>query len=317
VGELAALAAAAAWAFASVLWTRLGAEYDEIVLNLLKCTLATVMLSGALMALQGTPWPIGMHSYELFWLVVSGIVGLTIGDSAYFHALTRIGPRRALLVWAMAPGISAALAWPVLGEPIDLRMVLGMTTTLGGVVWVILENQALREQDERDEQRERASEVGGAPPKGAGGGLSRKELVGLAFAGVALIGQGSANVLVKLGGEGFGALEVSVVRLAAGAAGLGIWLGALRRLSGALPPLKTPRTLGWILLATLVGTFAGIWLCTYGLLHADVGVAATLNSTSPLFVLPLAVVMQGERVSPRAIAGAFVAVSGVAIFFLA
>jgi drug/metabolite transporter (DMT)-like permease len=305
MGELAALAAAAVWAFASILWTRLGERTEAVVLNLLKCAVATVMLSATLLVLEGSAWPAGIAPMDLFWLTMSGLVGLSIGDSAYFHALTRIGPRRALLMWAMAPAVSALLAWPVLGEPIHLRMVVGMVLTLGGVVWVVLERQRPKQ-----------------PGPGADGaanrpGFTRRELTGFAFAAVALCGQGSANVLVKLGGEHTGALGVSVVRLATGALGLGIWLGATGRLAGVLPPLRRPHTLGWILLATLVGTFAGIWLASYSILHAEVGVAATLTATSPLFILPLAVLMQGERVSLRAVAGALVAVAGVAVFFLA
>lgn len=315
MGELAALAAAAAWAFASILWSRLGKETDEVVLNLLKCSLATAMLVAALLVLEGTAWPAGVSRSDLVWLVLSGIVGLTIGDSAYFHALTRIGPRRALLMWAMAPAVSALLAWPVLGEPIHLRMLVGMVLTLGGVVWVVLERQ-------RDE------EPGGASPGPSGpgpgeqaergrSGLTRRELAGLAFACVSLAGQGSANVLIKLGGVDAGALGLSVVRLSTGALGLGIWLGALGRLTEALPPLRTPKKVGWIILATFVGTFVGIWLSAYSLLNAEVGVASTLNATSPLFVLPLAVVMQKERLSGRAIFGAVIAVAGVGVFFLA
>ena len=310
MGELAALAAAAAWAFASILWSRLGERTDEVVLNLLKCGLAAVMLSMALLVLEGSPWPARVAPMHLLWLALSGLVGLSIGDSAYFFALTRIGPRRALLMWAMAPAVSALLAWPVLGEPIHLRMVVGMLLTLGGVVWVVLERQ--------EPDGETGAKVPEQPDRrGTGRGLSRRELTGLAFATVALCGQGSANVLVKLGGEDVGALGVSVIRLATGALGLGVWLGATGRLARVLPPLRRPRTLGWILLATLVGTFAGIWLAAYSVLHAEVGVATTLTATSPLFILPLAVLMEGERVSLRAVAGAAVAVVGVAVFFLA
>ena len=302
MGELAALGGAAAWAFASILWAQLGERTGEVVLNLLKCSIATVMLSLTLLALDGTAWPLGVARSDLLWLVLSGLVGLTIGDSAYFLALTRIGARRALLMWAMAPGVSALLAWPVLGEAIDLRMVVGMALTLGGVVWVVLERQRGDDDPAQAEPRR---------------GLGRRELAGLAFATVALAGQGSANVLVKYAGSDAGALGLSVIRLSAGALGLGVWLGATGRLAAALPPLRKPKTLGTILLATLVGTFTGIWLASYGLLNADVGVASTLNATSPLFVLPLAFFWQGERVSPRAIVGAVVAVAGVAVFFLA
>ena len=113
-----------------------------------------------------------------------------------------------------------------------------------------------------------------------------------------------------------GALGLSVVRLSVGALGLGIWLGAMGRLAAAVTPMKEPAKAGRIVLATATGTYIGIWLSAYGLLHAEVGVASTLNATSPIFVLPIAATMAGDRISRRAIAGAVIAVAGVAIFFV-
>jgi len=298
MGELAALVAAACWAFASVLWTRLGQTYDEVSLNFLKCGFAAVALAVTLLLLDGHAWPPDLARSDLFWLAVSGLAGLSIGDSAFFGALNRIGPRRTLLVWAMAPGISALAAWPVLGEVPDPAMIVGMTVTLSGVVWVL---------------RERVGADSGPDLAEA----DRKRFaLGIALACVALLGQSSSNVLQKLGGVEAGALGLSVVRLSVATAGLGIWLGATRRVIGALAPLKKPRSLGVLLLATAIGTYLGLWLSAYGLLHADVGVASTLNATSPIFVLPFAATIGGERVSGRAVAGAFLAVAGVAVFFL-
>lgn len=297
MGEIAALAAAAAWAFASVLWARLGATTDELTLNFLKCTIAAIALSVTMLLLDGTAWPLGLERSDLVWLAVSGVAGLTLGDTAYFSALTRIGPRRSLLVWALAPGISALMAWPMLGEPLHARMVAGMAVTLAGVVWVIVE----RTPDDDGE---------------ASAPMSRRELAGVGFACIALLGQASSNVLQKLGGMEAGALGTSVVRMSVGALGLGLWLGAMGRLVAATTPLKEPRKAGWIVLATAVGTYVGIWLSAYGLLHAEIGVASTLNATSPIFVLPVAALMTGDRISRRAVMGALLAVGGVAIFFV-
>ncbi|MCP4873632.1 MAG: DMT family transporter [Proteobacteria bacterium] len=297
MGELAALAAAACWAFASVLWARLGQTWDVFALNFLKCGFAAAALAATLWFLDGTAWPMGLSSRDLFWLGFSGIAGLTIGDSAYFGALTRIGPRRSLLIWAMSPGLSALLAWPVLGEPIDGRMLVGMTVTLAGVLWVL--NERTPEDDD------------GAPT------IDRRTFaIGVGLATIALLGQSSSNVLQKYAGIEAGALGLSVIRLSVATLGLGVWLGATVRVAAAIAPMREVRSRNLLLLATLVGTYTGIWLSAYGLLNADVGVASTLNATSPIFVLPFAAAFGGERVSGRAIAGAFVAVAGVAVFFL-
>ena len=49
--------------------------------------------------------------------------------------------------------------------------------------------------------------------------------------------------------------------------------------------------------------------------RAPVGVAQTLCSLAPVFLLPFAVVIHKERVSPRAVVGAVMAVAGTALLF--
>ena len=68
--------------------------------------------------------------------------------------------------------------------------------------------------------------------------------------------------------------------------------------------------------ATLLGTYLGVWLQVTGLRHAPAGIAATLSSTSPIFILPLSALFLGERVDARAVGAACVAVAGVAILCL-
>ena len=61
----------------------------------------------------------------------------------------------------------------------------------------------------------------------------------------------------------------------------------------------------------------GVWLSLVAVKHTAAGIAATIMATVPVLVLPLVIVFYRERVSPRAAAGAIVAVAGVALLFLA
>ena len=53
-----------------------------------------------------------------------------------------------------------------------------------------------------------------------------------------------------------------------------------------------------------------------GVKYTEAGVAATIMSTSPILIIPPAVVFFKEKVGLRAVAGAFVAMGGVAVLFL-
>jgi drug/metabolite transporter (DMT)-like permease len=71
---------------------------------------------------------------------------------------------------------------------------------------------------------------------------------------------------------------------------------------------------GLVLAATFIGTYMGISLQQFAFKFANTGVAQTLLSTSPLFILPITAAL-GEKVSLRAVAGVVVALAGIAMLF--
>jgi len=71
-----------------------------------------------------------------------------------------------------------------------------------------------------------------------------------------------------------------------------------------------------LLLASLVGTFGGIWLMQIGIAYTDSAVASALHSTTPLFTLPIAYFISRERIGPRVAAASCLAVAGVVVLLL-
>ena len=298
MGEIAALTAAALWASASIMFARLGRDISPTAMNLLKCGIAGVFLAATLALMDGRIWPTDLPVWETSILAVSGVIGLTIGDTAFFGALNRIGSRRTLVLWALAPPITALLAVPVVGEPITLKMVLGISLTVGGVMWVILE----RNQEETDEHDH--------------DGWTRAEKIGIALGAGTALCQATGNVLAKLGGGEIAALDISVIRLAFGSVGLAVALAFTRRLGEVVEPMKVPKRAGVLVAATFIGTYLGLWLSMAGIRYTYTGVASTLNSTTPIFILPLAYLFEDEEITARAVVGACIAVVGIGVLFV-
>lgn len=167
MGEIAALSASALWATASLMFARLGKSIGPLVINILKCVIALVLMFLVLLALEGRLWPAGLSTFETGMLALSGLAGLTLGDTACFNALNRLGPRRTLLLAALTPPMTAIMAVFVLDEPITVELLAGMVLTLGGVVWVILERHPGDDQLANLERQESHS------------GLSRAEKIGI------------------------------------------------------------------------------------------------------------------------------------------
>ena len=68
--------------------------------------------------------------------------------------------------------------------------------------------------------------------------------------------------------------------------------------------------------AAILGSYLGVWMSLVAGDRAPLGIAQTLCSLTPIFILPCVVVAYKERVSARAVIGAFVAVAGSALLFL-
>ncbi|MEI7674072.1 MAG: EamA family transporter, partial [Deltaproteobacteria bacterium] len=67
---------------------------------------------------------------------------------------------------------------------------------------------------------------------------------------------------------------------------------------------------------SILGPFLGISASLIAIEHTSVGIAATIMATVPILMLPLVRYLYRERLSWKAIAGACVAVAGVALLFV-
>lgn len=290
-GGIAALLAALVWALAATLFARLGRRLPAVEINILKGTLAMVLLAITLYLGGGSL--VGIPGEALWLLMVSGVAGITLGETAYLKAIQTLGPRRTLLMSTLAPPMVGLIAWGFLGEALKWTAWLGILVTVGGVAWVILERSPNHNHHPANLK------------------------LGLLFGFLAALAQSAALVLSRaaLTRTTVDSLSSAVVRLFAGVVILAVWSLAARRPLVSLGVFKAqPRLWGLLLSATILGTYLAIWLQQVSISLAPAGIAQTLMSTSPIFILPIAA-MSGEKLSPRAVLGALVALAGVWLLF--
>ena len=289
-GEFAALGAAFLWALSAVVYTHLGQKISPLVLNLSKGVIAIAYIAITLV-LQGDFLPTNINGINLGFLLVSGILGIGLGDTFYFEALNNLGARRTLLLEALAPPLAALIALLTLQEALSLTAWAGIFLTVLGVAWVISER------------------VPGT------GNKVVNPLRGISFALLSAIGQASGAVLSRaaLSTTTINPLWSTLLRIVGGVSILLLWM-PLRKQSSWWQPLQSKKLLGIIAITALFSTYLGIWLQQTAIKYTATGIAQALISTSPLFVLPIALWM-GEKVSFRAFLGVLVALGGIALLF--
>lgn len=298
-GEVAALCAAFLWAVSSVIYSRLGQRISPLALNLLKGAIAIALLILTLL-LRGELLP-AITPVPLCLLLLSGVLGIGIGDTAFFVALNCLGARRALLMETLAPPITAIGALIFLQEQLSVGAWCGILLTIIGVAWVVTE-------------RVSSSSVS---PVNLAQGISFGLLAAFALA------TGGVLSRAALATTTVSPLWAALLRLIAAVLILLPWVW----IKGELPQvtkrqnysqikiLKLLSAFRAIFIAAFAGTYLGIWLQQTAIKFTAAGIALTLTNTSPLFVLPITIYM-GEKVSFRAIIGAVVALSGVAALFI-
>jgi len=144
-----------------------------------------------------------------------------------------------------------------------------------------------------------------------------RRMRGLLLGALGSLGQALGIILSKLGmATVVDPLPATAIRM--GAATAGVWVLALAtRRAGGVRALMHDRTARWATLgASVLGPVLGVWLSLVAVRSTKAGIAATLMATTPILVLPLVILVNKERVSPRAAWGAVAAVAGVALIFL-
>ena len=291
--ELAALGAAACWAMSGILAPGPVAHLGALAFNLWRQVFAALLFSAIVLA-SGTWREFGADT--VVPLVLSGLVGIFVGDSLLFTAVGRLGPRRSGVLFALNAPIAALLGWTILGETFDPAAIAGVGLTVAGVALAILYGRGRSLHD--------LETVKGSLAVGVAAGIG------------AAIGQAVGSLIARpVMAAGFDPFAASLLRVAVSAAGLSLLMRL--HLAGARQarPL-TPRVAAVTALTAFLGVGVGMTLLLYALAGGKVGIVSTLSATSPVLILPLLWLRTGERPAAAAWAGAALVVLGMALIFL-
>lgn len=294
LGELAALATACCWTITPLAFESAGKRVGSLAVNLIRLIVALAFFALLGMLTRGQPVPVHASSHAWIWLSVSGIVGFNIGDLCLFRAFIVLGSRLAMLLMALVPPMTALVGFLVMGERLHGMDWVGMALTIGGVAWVILE-------------RSPNPEPTSAPtPRRSG------VLLGLGGA----VGQAVGLVLSKYGMGDLSPFAATEIRVLAGIVGFALIFTVIRWWPTVIAALSDRAAMARIGLGAIFGPFLGVSLSLLAVQHTRAGVAATIMALVPVLIIPPTILLGKERVSPRAIAGAVVAVAGAAVLFL-
>lgn len=295
LGETFALATAILWAFGSLLFSYAARRVGAFTVNAVRIPLAGTILILLVLVLQGQLLQADTSSSQYGWLIFSAFLGLVIGDGCHFKAMVILGPRIASLLAASSPIFAVAISWLVLDQELRLQHFAGIIITLAGISWVTLE---------------RNTTTFGEQP----GGSKRW---GYLLAIIGAMGQSFGLVAAKLGmQENLTPLSAAMIRMMSAAIMIWIVAGFAGRATSTVRGLQDKKARLAMLSAAFIGPVFGIWMSLLSIKYTQVGIASTLMSTTPLWIIPLVMIVHHERPSFRAVLGTVVALAGVALLLL-
>lgn len=289
MGVIAALTAALCWALATRIYRGMGSFWSPLSLTFIKNIFAIGLFGMAILATGGGF--ISNSPEAVWWLILSGAIGIGIGDVSLFKALNTLGEARTLMVAeTLAPILVVVIAWLTLSEQLSWLQLLGVLVIIFAVDMVVGFRSGRRKNN-----------------------LNSK---GLLWAMLAAACQAAGAVISR---AAFTSSDIS-----AEASALWRLLGGLSLVSvllivnrHSLKPKSTPTKYQWgsLLTAIVIGTFIAIWALQLSFKLLPAGIAQTLIVTCALMAALIAV-FKGERLSPRQWFGLALGIPGVAMLVL-
>ena len=282
IGEIVGLLAALAWGTTGLLVRAFGAGIHALVINAVRNAISgLVFVVVWFFVSRSQPVP----TAAWLFLGTSLVLGLGLGDSLYFEALKRIGVARAMPISMAYPVLASIGAVLLLHESMGPLAAVGILLTLAGVYLV-----AARPATVEDAPRPRGYWVGVA--------MAATAAVSWSCSTLAL---GPAMALVDVP-------TASAIRTPLASLLLVAAAGRAR----AFPKPEDIRPQAVIAIVAIgLMSVASTGLFVLSVNMAGAGRAAVLTATSPLFAVPLSVLVLGEPGGWRIAVGTLTSVVGV------
>jgi drug/metabolite transporter (DMT)-like permease len=274
--------------------------------NFWRLALATVFLG--MWAFSGG---VGLSGAAFPWFLLSGIIGIGVGDAGLFQALPRLGSRLSLLlIQCLTAPVGAVIEWLWLGTTLHALQWLGVVVILAGVGAALAPSEHLH--------------------------LPRRQLVvGVLFALLGVAGNAlgvvlsrKAYLVARANEETLDGGTAAFQRILGGLVLAAVFLLLAKRqhvfAAGVKPSPESNATLRdkwrriapWVLLNSLAGQTLGVSCMQWALETTPTGIVMAIVALTPLTVIPLARIFEGEKITWRAVGGGVVAVAGVVLLVL-
>ncbi|MGL4254040.1 MAG: DMT family transporter [Fusobacteriaceae bacterium] len=291
IGELFAMVAAFGWVGSSVMFEKASKKVNGMSVNIIRLIIAMVILMGITTVTRGLPLPIDATKNMVFYLSISGMMGLFIGDFFLYRAYNLIGARVTLVLMSLSPILVSLFGFIFLGEKLAIKQLMGIIITCAGVMMVVIK-PAVGNRVEIN--------------------FSKK---GLLFAILAVLGESVGIIFTKMGSVNYDAFATTQLRSIPAILAFIACITYKKEWKNVKKASQDREGVIYITLGTIAATL-GVCGLVESMKYAKVGVATTIASTSPILIIPISILYFKEKITRREVIGAGISVLGVSMLFI-
>lgn len=282
VGIIVALLSAASWAFATVVFDRIGKVVPYVGITFLK-GIFSIILMIVLLIFTGGLHDIGI--WEFSFLALSGIIGISLGDSLFFKSLQDLGAKVQVIFFLLGQIFTMILSLLLLGELLSLEQYIGAVVLLTGIVIVIWSKQDNHPNKVR--------------------GIVCGLLSILCFSVSAIMVKKAIAEVEVITATFYRMLFGTIFTLGFGVVG--------KQLPSWIKPLKDKRLLILFILNVFVITYGGFLLSMVAVKLISVSLVSVLGTTEPVFVLLFAYLINKDKIAKQEVIGTMITLIGLFI----
>ncbi len=265
-----------------------------------------VCLAAFFLGLWANTFGTGLAGDAFPLFLLSGFLGVGLGDTGYFQALPRLGSRRTvLLVQCLTPPFAALIEWRWLGTRLNLPEIICIAVILAGVAVALAPGDHLKIS---------ARDLGFgvsfcffAAVCGALGTVMSRKAFAVAHAAGQYPDPGTTGYQRVLGGVLLPAVILLVVKWRSAHAHGGVFEEKTRQVSRE----KWRRIWPWVLGNSLAGQTLGMSCFQWAIEKTPAAIVTAIVALTPIILLPMTRIVDGEKIGLRSLVGALIAVAGV------
>lgn len=291
LGEGLAILCAIIWALAVIFFKKSGETIHPLALNVFKNLLALVLFIPTIYLFGDKLfYPAPANAYLL--LILSGALGIGIGDTLYFKSLNLLGAGLTSIVVCMYSPFIITLAIVFLGERLSVFQLIGSILIVIAILIATL--------------------------KITRGKITKRSfLAGIIFGILGTMATASGVVMIKPVLEQSPLIWLTTVRLVGGVIALAIiLLFNPTRVKIVKSLFSTPNWL-YPIAGAFLGAYVAMAIWLGGMKYTKASIASALNQTSTLFIFIFAGLLLKEPMGIRRIMGIVIAFVGVLLVALA